>query len=363
MQRIPLEKIDCRLIPARAAVVALLNLLQSSCAIVDLTPSCLAVNEVIDKPGVYCLASHLSTPNGVRIQSDNVVLNLHGFCLHRPNNAATTSTGVYIASNRKGIAIRDGCISNFMYGIKSGAGSSDVTIAGVVLKHSTFRAALLESDNVVFTRNIIDGVGGTEVFEDASTMGIDLRGTNCEVTFNNIREVYPTGSGDSVGIALRNPGKRNCIISDNLVRNSSLSQWGRTYAISFDTPSSIERNIAVRHTYGFSYPRELNFSDSTSTNVSLEETCAPDAAGCPDDVITALATIDLSNRYSVFRVARAYHKLRDYAKAAVYYLAAARLGSQEAERIVLRHLKFGYITEQQKIEAEQQGAQLLAKQH
>jgi hypothetical protein len=326
----------------------------------DASIVCKQVTSVIVSSGSYCLAADLYAA-GVDIQSDDVVVDLHGFCIVGPGDAANTATAIHIAPGRKRVTVRDGCISGFMYGIRSEPGSSQVTIANLKFKKSTFRAALLEGDDIVFTTNIVDEVGGTTVFEDASPMGIDIRGDNCQISLNQVLEVYPTGSGDSVGIAARDAGKNgHCVISDNVVRNATYPTWGRIYGFSVQSSAStVERNITIRQTYGFSFARESSNAANTRDNVSLEEACAANVPGCPDDLNAALSGIDWSNRYSLFRVARAYHLLRDYPNAAIYYLAAAALGSNEGERIVQRHLKFGYITEQQKASADRQSAELL----
>ena len=61
---------------------------------------------------------------------------------------------------------------------------------------------------------------------------------------------------------------------------------------------------------------------------------------------------------TIFIVGRAYHKAKNYPRAAVYYLAAAQRGISEGRRIVQRHLSAGYITKTDFESAQQESGRL-----
>jgi hypothetical protein len=241
-----------------------------------------------------------------------------------------------------------------MYGMRSDPGSSNIVVKDVVFKNNAFRGALLESDHVNFERNIIDGVRAPVEDDDVYPMGIDLRGDYCRIASNQVLDVYPSGSGDSVGIAHRGT-KLQCEIIDNVVRNSHRPRWGRAYGISAASTSSVEGNVAIGQTYSF----VLDPKARVHGNVSERELCSQDSLECPDNLERALAGFDKTDRHSAFRVGRSYHRMKDYGKAAIYYLIAARLGSNDAGRIVRRHVDAGYVSLEQLSGAERIGSQIL----
>jgi hypothetical protein len=315
---------------------------------------CRELTGTIQNSGNYCLSRDLTAQQGILIKADNVTVDLGRRCLIGPGSAQNTAAGFEIEAQRKNITLKNGCVMGFMYGVKSEPGSGHVLIENVAFKQNTFRAAMVEADDVRITNSSVDGVGGTSVFEDASTMGLDLRGKRNTVSETQVNEVYPVGSGDSVGIAIRGEGGS---LLNNTVRNSKRSQWGRIYGISGLKDTKAVGNICIHQTYGFSGLAE-------DGNTVSEEDCASDSKSCPDDIEAALRALDIhdvNDGRRLFRVGRAYHKAKDYPKAAIYYLAAGRKGMAEGNRIVERHLKFGYITADDKAVAERESRRLTTR--
>jgi hypothetical protein len=281
------------------------------------------------------------------IEADDVTVDLGGHCLIGPGTPDGSATGILISGPRKNIVIKNGCVAGYMYGLQSQAGSRDILIERILFRRNTFRAALMESDDLVVKNNTIDGVGGTSVYADAYTMGLDLRGKRTVVSDNEVREVYPVDSGDSVGISIGGPDGQ---VTGNTLRNNDRPRWGRSYCIAGQKDTVAMRNACHHMTYSFS-------GLGAEGNTISEEDCASGSTSCPDNIAAALDALslhDADDGRRLYRVARAYHKARDYPAAAIYYLAAARKGIAEGSRIVERHLKFGYITPDDKLKADRE---------
>jgi len=310
--------------------------------------------ETVRISGKFCLSRDLSLRRGIVIGADDVSVDLGGHCLIGPHTPENLATGFRIEGPRKNVVIRNGCVAGFMYGIRSEPGSSRVLIENVALRRNTFRAALIESDDARVIESVIDSVGGTSVFADASTMGLELRGKRTLVERTQVSEVYPVGSGDSVGISVSGPDGR---LVGNTVLNNDRPQWGRSYGIAGLKDTEVRGNACIRQTYSFS-------GVTANENMSSEEDCASLSTTCPDNIRTALdalAVHDADDGRRLFRVGRAYHKAKDYPKAAIYYLAADRAGIAEGNRIVERHLKFGYITADDRALAERESIALVSR--
>jgi hypothetical protein len=309
--------------------------------------TCRAPGDTIKLAGSYCLSGDLSSQRGIVIEADDVTVDLAGYCLTGPGTPDNSATGILISGPRKNVAIKNGCITGYMYGLQSQGGSREILVEKISFRRNTFRAALMESDDLVVKSNIVDGVGGTSVYADAYTMGLDLRGKRTVVSDNEIREVYPDGSGDSVGISI---GGADAQVTGNTLRNNDRPLWGRSYCIAGQKDTVATRNSCHHMTYGFS-------GLSADGNSVSEEDCAAGSTSCPDNIAAALDALsvhDADDGRRLFRVGRAYHKARDYPSAAIYYLAAARKGIAEGNRIVERHLKFGYITPDDKLKADRE---------
>jgi hypothetical protein len=310
----------------------------------------------VESAGSYCFSGNIEKSSGLVIDADNVTLDLSGFCLNGSAEAGITTTGISIAARRSNITIQNGCISGFMFGLLADSGSSHVRISRVEFRRNTFRAALVYSDDATIEDNRVDEVGGTSVFPDAATIAFELRGDRCSVRRNTVREVYPVDSGDSVGIGLTGSG---CVVADNVIENTRRPPWGRTTGILTPADTKVERNRVVHQTYGFADPKQLS---APSGNAAIEDDCAEGSTTCPDDIGAALKALDVHDADDgrrLFRAGRAYHRHKNYATAAIYYLAASKRGVEEGRRVVERHLIVGYINSADATNAERESERIL----
>ena len=310
--------------------------------------SCAPITARITEPGTYCLLTDTVRDDGISILAENVIVDLRGFCLRGNGTPSSRSTAITITGRRA--TIRGGCISGYFIGIRVLPEASNALITNMLIEHNTFRAALIEAPSTIVEGNVIVGVSGTTVYEDASTMGLDLRSPDCLVRANLIKDVLPVGIGDAVGISIASPG---CKVTDNVVANSRRPEWGRTYGIAISSNAVLDRNVFVGQTYGIA-----SISDPPANNKVVDEVCNTASEACPDDISSALKAMNETIPQTIFIVGRAYHKSKNYPRAAIYYLAAAQRGISEGRRIVERHLNAGYITKTDFESAQQESARL-----
>jgi hypothetical protein len=142
-----------------------------------LSDPCQAPGETIKNAWSYCLSSDLSSERGIVIEVDDVTVDLGGHCLTGPHTPDNNATGILISGPRKNVAIKNGCITGYMFGVQSQGGSRDILIEKISFRRNTFRAALMQT------------VGGTSVYADAYTIGLDLHGKRTVVSDNGVHEV------------------------------------------------------------------------------------------------------------------------------------------------------------------------------
>jgi hypothetical protein len=315
----------------------------------------------IDLPGNYCLGESQVRPRGLQIISDRVTLDLGGHCLQGSGDPADETIGIRIPYAQRHVVIRNGCVTGFMYGVlgndvTDGEPSSDITVTAMKLHRNWFRGVSIAGDRVIVSHNLVNDIGGTTAFPDAYAIGIEVRGNHCEIVRNQVRDVYPTGSGEGVGISVTNADTTDCLVARNVVQNGRLPPWGRTFGLWIRGRSTIRDNVTIRHTFGIAArsPRDL------SGNVIVAEACAgyvgsveasgsdtlflPGEDECSEDLEVALGNVVRGNPESLMRVAGIYHTNRDFVQALVYYQGAAALGNEEAQRQIDRLLEVGLVT-------------------
>jgi hypothetical protein len=315
----------------------------------------------IDRPGHYCLGASLVRPRGLEIISDRVTLDLGGHCLQGSGDPAGETAGIRIPYAQSDVVIRNGCVTGFMYGVlgndvTDGEPSSDITVTAMELQRNWFRGVSIAGDRVIVSHNLVADIGGTTAFPDAFAIGIEVRGNHCEIVRNQVSDVYPTGSGEGVGISVTNDDTTDCVVARNVVRNERLPPWGRTFGLWIPGRSTIRDNVTIRHTFGIAArrPRDL------SGNLIVAEACAgyfgsvetagsdtlflPGEDECSEDLEVALRNVVRGHPESLMRVAGIHHTNGEFVQALVYYQGAAALGNQEAQRQIARLLEVGLVT-------------------
>ncbi len=154
---------------------------------------------VITQPGYYRLDADLLVSSGIaiRIESDDVTLDLNGHALIGPGTASNTAIGIY-AIGRSRIRIINGSISGFQYGIYL-ADEADAVLAGqaifdssghvienVRLYGNTFRAIRVEGRGNVIRSNVIEDTGGCDLYLPSLVAGVEVLGPGNIVAQNHI---------------------------------------------------------------------------------------------------------------------------------------------------------------------------------
>lgn len=318
----------------------------------------------IVKPGRYCLDGDQTRPAGLRILSDDVTLDLAGHCLRGAADPGSVEAGIRLPYSRRRVAIRNGCVTGFMYAVlgddPAGGGppSEGIVVSGMRLSNNWFRGVMIAGNRVEVSRTVVTDIGGTTVHEDAYAIGIEVRGDHCEIVNNRVADVYPTGSGEGVGISVTNDDVTECLVAGNVLENSTQPVWGRTFGIWAKGRARVRDNVAINHTFNIAVWDPARVSG----NVSVQEAClgysgslarsrtdtvflppGPEVE-CSQSLEVALRRVEKGHRDSLFGVAAIYHTNADYRNAVVYYHAAAVLGSAEARRQIDRFLELGLVT-------------------
>ncbi len=212
----------------------------------------------ITQPGTYVLTRDIVLPAGqngagIEIAASNVTIDLNGHTIISAGGAATRAIGVH-ALDRSGIEIKNGVISQCLYGVRLesssplGLTNGGHTIEDLTVTACTFRGLLVDGHDNTITGNTIWRVSGTTVYPNAYCFGIEVHGPHATITNNLISEVYSRG-GEAVGISLSHNGVGS-VVTGNTIANSHLSDF-RSFGIWSGGGSSIdaEANTISRYHY------------------------------------------------------------------------------------------------------------------
>lgn len=247
------ERID-KSSPVDEAVV-LLNM--DKCVPIDSVPI------TIKSPGTYCLTKDFETDETpIVIKSNNVRIDLAGHRLQGPGTPDSKAIGVAWDS-QSDISVSNGTIAGFFYGIRGRAphekislgpesAASDINVHNLVLLDNSFRGILVDAARVMIKGNLIQNTGGTTIYDDAYSMGIEVIGPGCLVQGNWILETYPVGVGEGVAVSLSD-NNNGCQVIENYISNESLPFPGRSFAFWVAVENS---DILITNNYfhGFTYP-------------------------------------------------------------------------------------------------------------
>ncbi len=224
----------------------------------------------IDAPGRYCLTRDLDA--GVVIEADNVDLDLDGHCIRGPRERDAVSHGVLIVPPHRHIRISDGCIEGFMYGILAddraeATRGSHIVVENLVIRDSSFRGVTIYGAHSRVSNVTVERIGGTQVFGNAFAFGIEMHDDHCRVTNNIVREFYPAGEGEGVGISLSSKDTHNCVVAGNLIRNGRLPQTGRTFGLWVRNRSKVKNNVIVNVTFAMALAGERTSANTRNNEV------------------------------------------------------------------------------------------------
>jgi hypothetical protein len=307
----------------------------------------------IRQPGRYHLAANRSRP--LHIAANDISLNLRGFMIDGGLNAGSTDSGIYIRHGCSGVAIKNGIIKGFMYGILADDGfgeprSSRILISRIRCVGSTLRGIMLYSTHSRVKDCIVGWVGGSNIHPDAYAIGIEVRGNYSTVTGNSIFEVYGRGVGESVGISISDENLGVCRVERNTIMNTHLPDSARSFGVWCRSGAMISRNTMINFTYGIG-PANSRTRHNTVDNIFVGEQCTNgffsikdrdtntiyipmEQPECSDCIDKAKQNIDILDPVSLVRLASLLYEANSSNEALFYYKQAALLGNDEAMRWV-----------------------------
>jgi Ca2+-binding RTX toxin-like protein len=214
---------------------------------------------VISTPGTYTLTQNLvfsgTSGAAIEIRSSGVTLNLNGFSIIGSGVPETTATGIS-ATNCSNITIANGSVSGFMYGVRLTDTSSGAATYGghsilqMSVSDCTFRGIQVLGPNSLIEDCQVSRIFGTSVYANAFACGIESMGPNGRITSNDVREIYPGGTGEGLGIAVSNNGI-GTVVANNTIVNSKVGALS-SFGIWVGGASSVlaDGNVISNYVYG-----------------------------------------------------------------------------------------------------------------
>jgi len=340
----------------------------TSCKIISSAPY------VINETGCYRISVDISvedeSTNAITINVDDVYLDLNGKHIRGPQTLLVSSAGIY-AQGVKKLTITNGSIAGFLYGIRVDRGSEaspskKIIVSRVRAFQNSFRGISLNAEYVKIFENEVTQTGGSRLFPDSFSIGIEIDGSNCRVVNNKIYETYPIGIGEGIAISLTDHASR-CKVSNNTIENQIVQGTGmRTFGIwvgGSDRRVTVTDNKIIGFTYAYalaSIPLRPVFKRNIASNIACSPRDLPSyfkfldqtntiedgVPGCSDSLTARQSEVEiLRTARSVFRLAQAYYsaheyldmpckRLRTMEKSIPLFLQSANLGLEEAVRVL-----------------------------
>jgi hypothetical protein len=188
------------------------------------------------------------------------------------------------------------------------------------------------------------------LYSDAYAMAVEVHAPRSRIVSNIVRDVYPTDSGEGVGILLGAESTGSAVL-DNVIVNSRQPAAGRTFGIwAAGQEVEVANNIIVATSYGIAGTKGTG-------NTLIDVPCIDDVDDpgarhvrtgkpltCPDDYAVAGTNTDPHDRNAMFRLAQIHHRAGIAMLTAAYFRLAAQAGSSEAQEEAERLHHFGYLS-------------------
>ncbi|MBU6234593.1 MAG: hypothetical protein KGQ41_02005 [Alphaproteobacteria bacterium] len=182
------------------------------------------------KAGYYYLERDVALgkyKGGFVLQTDaGTVLDLRGHAITCTSPNTAESSGV-LAHSRSNFILKNGTIARCQFGLNGvavGPGSRNVTVRNILFRDNYFRAVMIEGQDALIERNVINTVMGGRIFENSFAIGIETKGPNNIIRSNTVYDVRGTGTGEGVGISVSENGA-GTVIKDNTVTSSGIDDY------------------------------------------------------------------------------------------------------------------------------------------
>lgn len=200
--------------------------------VLNANQTCIPISKipvVINKSGVYCLEKnyrYTGEENPITINASHVTLDFKNHKIELiPLNSANKIYGVY-SLNSHHIIVRNGQIKGFMMAIylsdsrgsktSKGSNSGHYLIEQMTLKNNFFRGVRLEGVNQKINNCRIFNTGGSSVYENAFSMGIEMIGPDSRVENNFIEDTKASGEGENIGISFSNNNANSVAVGNHI---------------------------------------------------------------------------------------------------------------------------------------------------
>ena len=216
------------------------------------TTACTAITSLpttISSAGVYCLKQHLTTSissgPAIRIDANNVVLDLNGFRVDGISaGTATQATGISISSGRFNNVIRNGTVRGFMKGIDVQDGWNHL-FEDLLVSGNRCVGIWINADRSIIRDSWVLNTGGATVSGGGLTctaVAINLSGASDRVSGTDIVDVE---GSDSRGIDVQGD---TALIDGNRVDRAvhGITVWG--------VDALVDENRIQNATYGVLFP-------------------------------------------------------------------------------------------------------------
>ncbi|HAT1797178.1 TPA: hypothetical protein KLD65_001430 [Legionella pneumophila] len=201
-------------------------------SVLNASQSCIPINKipvVINKSGYYCLGKnhyYSGNQNSITIKTSYVTLDFKNHKIELiPRNSANQVYGVY-SLNSHHISVKNGQIKGFMMAIyladsrgsrtNQGSHSGHYLIEKMTLKNNFFRGIRLEGVNQRISNCRILNTGGSTVYENAFSMGIEIIGPGSVVENNFIQDTKASGEGENIGISFSNNNANSVAVGNHI---------------------------------------------------------------------------------------------------------------------------------------------------
>jgi hypothetical protein len=226
----------------------------------------LAVPFTIVAPGRYALlesvATILAAGAAIRIDADNVDLDLRGFTIR--NSAGSTNQALGVASSQhKNVSVRNGTLAGFFTGVLlEQAGPYALPQGHAVRKlqvlDSTYTGIRVEGRGDVVAECEVVGTGGPY----ADAVGIAAAGPGLRLFRNSVVRSHGAGAGGNVAIAVANAD--GALVSRNRLVNASRGASTGVLAEA-STGVTVENNRLANLDFGVVFPSPATGSMAGNT--------------------------------------------------------------------------------------------------
>lgn len=192
----------------------------------------------IKSPGIYCFARNVSfdfsTGIALRIDSDNVVLDMNGFTLRGTAGSGTDADGIFVFE-RRNVTIKNGTVQGFRFGVNVVVSRANV-IERLRVTENYFAGISASGLGNLIRNNHVAAIGGSALL---NAIGISVTGPGATVMDNDLIEITGSGIGSGNGIEF------SAIGTDGIAMNNRITNADTGVVFSGGADGKYRDNLTV----------------------------------------------------------------------------------------------------------------------